>query len=115
MALFRGKEIVVIVDTADLMMQIRQVLEADGALLEEARTVRSALASASENLPHLIIADLNVTGGGALQFLAEVKKLPMLAKIPVLNSDRPAKKRRSFARRSSAPPIVCSSRSMRRY
>lgn len=84
MALFRGKEILVLEDAGDLMLQIRQVLGADGALVEDTRTARSGLASAQEILPHLIIIDLNLTGGGALQFLQDLKKVPHLAGIPLL-------------------------------
>lgn len=84
MALFRGKEILVIEDAADLLLQMRQVLGADGAVVEDTRTARSGLASAQEVLPHLIIVDLNLTGGGALQFLQDFKKLPHLSRIPIL-------------------------------
>jgi DNA-binding response OmpR family regulator len=84
MSLFRGKEILVLEDAADLLLQIRQVLGADGALVEDTRTARSGLAQAQEILPHLIIVDLNLTGGGALHFLQDFKKLPHLARIPIL-------------------------------
>jgi DNA-binding response OmpR family regulator len=84
MALFRGKEILVLEDAADLLLQIRQVLGADGALIEDTRTARSGLASAQENLPHLIIVDLALTGGGALHFLQDFRKLPHLSRIPIL-------------------------------
>jgi DNA-binding response OmpR family regulator len=84
MALFRGKEVLLLEDAADLLLQIRQVLEADGALIEDTRTARSGIAAALESLPHLIIVDLNLVGAGALQFLTEVKKIPSLAKIPIL-------------------------------
>lgn len=84
MGLFRGKEILLLEDAGDLLLQIRQVLEADGALVEDTKTARSGLAAANETLPHLIIVDLNLVGAAAVQFLTEVKKLPRLAKIPVL-------------------------------
>lgn len=84
MPLFRGKEILILEDAADLLLQMRQVLGGDGAMVEDTRTARSGLASAQEILPHLIIVDLSLTGGGALQFLLEIKKLPHLAPIPIL-------------------------------
>jgi len=84
MALFRGKEILLLEDAAELLLQVRQVLEADGALIEDTRTVRSGLAAAHEMLPHLVIVDLNLVGSGGIQFLTEAKKLPRLAKIPIL-------------------------------
>jgi two-component system chemotaxis response regulator CheY len=84
MPLFRGKEILILEDAADLLLQMRQVLGADGALVEDTRTARSGLASAQEILPHLIIIDLALTGGGALQFLQDFKKLPHLGRIPLL-------------------------------
>ena len=73
MPLFRGKEILILEDAADILLQMRQVLGADGALVEDTRTARSGLASAQEMLPHLIIVDLGLTGGGALQFLQDLK------------------------------------------
>lgn len=84
MALFRSKEILILEDAADLLLQMRQVLEADGALVEDARTAKSGLALATEMLPHLIIVDLNLTGMGAFQFLADLKKASRLGKIPLL-------------------------------
>lgn len=84
MPLFRGKEILVLGDAADLLLQIRQVLDVDGALVEDTRTARSGLVFAQEILPHLIIVDLNLTGRGAFQFLNDIKKVPHLARIPLL-------------------------------
>jgi CheY-like chemotaxis protein len=84
MALFRGKEILLIEDASDLQLQIRQVLEADGALVNDARTARSAMTALSETFPHLIVLDLGLAGSGALLFLAEMKKIPHFARIPIL-------------------------------
>jgi DNA-binding response OmpR family regulator len=84
MPLFGGKEILVLEDAADLLVQIRQVLEGDAAVVEDTRTAKSGVALAGEILPHLIIVDLNLTGSGALHFLADIKRIPQLARIPIL-------------------------------
>ena len=106
MALFRGKEILLLEDAADLLLQIRQVLEADGALVEDARTVRSGIAAANETLPHLIIVDLNLTGAVALQFLSEFKRHPQLAHIPILTMGK-AREKEAILRASQLGASDC--------
>src|SRR5438128_1179360 len=79
-----GFEIVLLEDSAELALQIRKILEADGALVTEARTARSGVAACVETYPHLVISDLSLIGHGGFQFLVEAKKLADIRRIPVL-------------------------------
>lgn len=80
----QGFEILVIDDDKDFLNLTRLILEAAGAKITTAETIKTGVAALQKKLPHLILLDINLPDANGLDFMEVRKKLESLKSIPIM-------------------------------
>ena len=78
------KTILLVDDSATLLMSMRAILEKSGYAVETAAGGDLALGKLKVIKPNLMITDLNMPGMDGITLIREVKKLPACRFLPVL-------------------------------
>lgn len=79
-----AEQILVIDDDSTGRLFVSKVLEGAGYCVRESADLASGLASAQQQIPHLIVLDLLMPNGSGFDFLERKKALGKIAAIPVL-------------------------------
>jgi len=79
-----GKRILYIEDNPENRTLVRRVLTAEGYTLIEAVDGWTGLRAIEENLPDLIIIDINLPGLDGYEVTSRIKMMPRLARIPII-------------------------------
>ena len=79
-----GKTILYIEDNQESRLLVRRVLMAEGYALLEAVDGPAGLRLAEENLPDLILIDINLPELDGYQVTSRIKLVPRLAHIPII-------------------------------
>ena len=77
-------KILYIEDNPDNRMLVRRVLQAEGYTIIEANDGPSGIQTATEQIPDLILMDINLPDVDGYEITARIKQLPGLAKVPVI-------------------------------
>ena len=80
----KGKEVLIIDDTADNRLLCRKILETLGIIVTEASSSEEGEKILAKKNPHLIILDLNMPGKSGFEFLVEKRSSPTLSMTPVI-------------------------------
>jgi len=79
-----GKRILYIEDNPENRTLVRRVLTAEGYTLIEAVDGWTGLRAIEENLPDLIIIDINLPGLDGYEVTSRIRMMPRLARIPII-------------------------------
>ncbi len=79
-----GKQILYIEDNPDNRTLIRRVLQADGYTVREAIDGPTGLKMAAEQLPDLVLMDINLPEIDGYEVTARLKQLPGMSSVPVI-------------------------------
>ena len=79
-----AKTILLVDDSATLLMSVKAILEKAGYICETANGGDAALKKLQSLKPSLMITDLNMPGMDGITLIKEVKKLPACRFMPVL-------------------------------
>ncbi|MGH2593040.1 MAG: response regulator [Anaerolineae bacterium] len=79
-----GKRILYIEDNSESRTLVRRVLTAEGYTLIEAVDGWTGLRAIEENLPDLIIIDINLPGLDGYEVTSRIRMMPRLARIPII-------------------------------
>ena len=63
---------------------VRRVLEAEGYTVTEAESAEAAFQAISENLPDLILMDINMPDVDGYTLTGRLKQLPEMANVPII-------------------------------
>ena len=77
-------KILYIEDNPDNRMLVRRVLQAEGYTVIEAKDGPTGIRIATEQIPDLILMDINLPDVDGYEITARIKQLPGLAKVPVI-------------------------------
>lgn len=78
------KKVLVIEDDESMLKLISSILKKEGLEVVEARNGWDGLEKANERLPDLIISDIMMPGLDGFDFLKQLKKYPLINKIPLI-------------------------------
>jgi CheY-like chemotaxis protein len=78
------KKILVVENNKSIKMQIRNMLDSEHFRIIEATNGWSGLELANEHNPDLIISNINLPQLTGIQFYQQIKKFPVINKIPFL-------------------------------
>ena len=79
-----GKRILYIEDNAESRMLVRRVLTAEGYTLIEAVDGPTGMRAAQDNVPDLILIDINLPEIDGYQVTSRIKMIPQLAHVPIV-------------------------------
>ena len=77
-------KILYIEDNPDNRMLVRRVLQAEGYTVIEAKDGPTGIRIATEQIPDLILMDINLPDVDGYEITARIKQLPGLARVPVI-------------------------------
>ena len=77
-------KILYIEDNPDNRMLVRRVLQSEGYTVIEANDGPGGIQAATEQIPDLILMDINLPDVDGYEITARIKQLPGLAKVPVI-------------------------------
>lgn len=80
----RRKFILVVDDSPETAEMLRKLLEMEGAFVESAKSGEEALDIARRKTFDLVVSDISMPGMDGYQLLQKLRKIPELAKIPVV-------------------------------
>ena len=88
------KTILIVDDSAVMIMSLRQSLELGGFKVESARDGKEALDKVKAGLkPHLVLTDINMPVMGGLEFIQQVRPILRFTPILILTTESDATKR----------------------
>ena len=77
-------KILVVEDNRDILEEIKDLLVMENFQVITAENAWTGLEKANAELPDLIISDIMMPGLDGFQFLGQLKKYPLLKKIPII-------------------------------
>jgi len=83
MAIYK-RNILIIDDDPDMRNYLNQILSSSGAFVREAESAHYGFESIKENIPDIILLDMNMPGESGLRFSARLRELELYAKIPII-------------------------------